>query len=100
MVGKYTLKASKLPKFYRWGGGGLPFTWSFGWVTGLDNDLMCVVPNAQTRLQEHIALSPICSNRLLALCAFVIKAILVRVDHNLKGLELAYGMVPNREFRN
>ena len=82
-----SLLRNSRPKFYRWGGGGVPFSWSFGWETGVDDDLVCVKPNVQTKIQERVALSPVCSTRLLALLAFAMKAILVRIDRNLRGLE-------------
>ncbi len=62
------------------------YRWSFGWETGQDNDLVCIKPNVQTPLEGEIALSPVCSNRFLAFCAFVVKAMLVKIDHNLRGL--------------
>ncbi len=76
-----------LPRFYRWGGGGVSFSWSFGWRTGKDNDLICIKPQIDTPIAGEIALSPVCSNRFLAVSAFAMKAILVRIDHNLSGLE-------------
>jgi len=72
-------------KFYRWGGGGVKHRWSFGWLTGIDNDLVCVSPNVRTRAMEYIALSPVCFNRLLALIAFLLKVLLFRLDWNLRG---------------
>jgi len=84
---KNPIKSYKFPKFYRWGGGGIPFKWSFGWLTGRDNDLVCVKPRIYTPVAGEIALSPVCSNRVLAIIAFVMKAILVKVDYNLRGLE-------------
>ena len=77
----------KLPKFYRWGGGPCPYSWSFGWLTGRDKDLVCVRPNLHTPRAGEINLSPVCSNRLLALIAFILKAILVRLDQNLNAQE-------------
>ena len=74
-----------LAKFYRWGNKN-PH-WSFGWKTGKDNDLICVKPNVSTQIAGEINLSPVCSNRLLAFWAFILKRILVRIDHNLRGLE-------------
>lgn len=73
----------KIPRFYSWGGGGVPTTWSFGWWTGKDDDLMCVKSKTSTDTDAEIALSPICSNRPLALVAFVLKAILIRIDGNI-----------------
>jgi len=75
-----------LPKFYRWD-GFITSPWSFGWETGKDNDLVCVKPNILTKIEGEIALSPVCSTRLLAFWSFVMKAILVKIDHNLRGLE-------------
>ena len=74
----------KLPRFYRWGGGGVPYFWSFGWWTGKDDDLLCVKLKVMTDIEGEIALSPTCSNRPLALLAFGLKAILIRIDGNLK----------------
>lgn len=82
---KYTLKACKLPRFYRWGGGGVPFRWSFGWFTGVDNDLVCVSPTVKTRSKENHLLSPVYPNRFLAFVAIVMKALLVKIDWNLRG---------------
>jgi len=36
MNDNYPLKAHRLPRFFKWGGGGVPFKWSFGWLTGLN----------------------------------------------------------------
>jgi len=58
--------------------------WAFGWKTGIDNDLICVFPNVKTRVLEHYALSPVCSNRLLALLAFIIKRLLFILDPDLR----------------
>ena len=77
----------RLPRFYDWGGCEISRTWSFGWLTGKDNDLVCVRPDIHTPIAGEVALSPICSNLLLAFFAFVIKAILVRIDCNLRDLE-------------
>lgn len=70
--------------FYKWGGGGVPFKWSFGWLTGIDNDLICVCPNVRTRVMEHHALSPVCSNAVLAFVAMIFKAILLKIDYNVR----------------
>jgi len=61
--------------------------WILGWMTGIDGDLVCVLPHVQTRVMEHYALSPVCSNRFLAFAAFIAKRILLAIDHNLRGLE-------------
>ena len=84
-IGNYILDTDKLLHFYRWGGGGVPFKWSFGWLTGKDNDLVCVKPQITTSLAGEISLSPVCSNRPLAFCAFIAKSFLLRVDHNLRN---------------
>jgi len=76
------------PKFYRWGGGGVKYTWSYGWLTGIDNDLICVKRGVSKSLPTADAfLSPVCSTKLLALWAFLLKALVVRIDHNVKDLE-------------
>ena len=88
IVGNYPLNTCKLslPRFSRWGGGGVPYTWTFGWLTGRDNDLVCVKSKIDTPIAGEVALSPVCSNRLLAFIAFAMKAILVRIDQNLRDL--------------
>jgi len=73
----------EIPRFYSWGGGGVSTTWSFGWWVGKDDDLLCVKSKTSTDAEAEIALSPVCSNRVLALLAFVLKAILIRIDGNL-----------------
>lgn len=76
--------ACNLPRFYRWGGNS---DISFGWRTGRNNDLICIRPRIGIELKEptlSILLSPICSNRFLALFAFIVKVLLMRIDQNLK----------------
>ncbi len=83
-LGKYPLKACKLPHFFRWGSNS---DVSFGWQTGQNNDLICLRPRISIELKEpalSVLLSPICSNRFLALFAFIVKVLLVRIDQNLK----------------
>ena len=74
------------PRFYRWG-GPKAYRWAFGWETGEDGDLVCMRRVALTKVEGEIALSPVCSNRLLAFFAFIMKRILTEVDLNLRGLE-------------
>jgi len=75
-----------LPKLYEWGGGGLPRAWSFGWETGKDGDLICVRAKVEDTLQGEMALSPACHSRVEATLAFVLKAILVRMDTNITSV--------------
>ena len=82
------MKVGNFPKFFYWGGGKvIADSWSFGWKTGVDNDLICATPHINTVLAGERALSPVCSNKFLALCAFFAKAFLIRIDQNLRGLE-------------
>lgn len=60
--------------------------WILGWMTGIDTDLVCVLPNVKTRALEHYALSPVCSNRAFALIAFLAKRLLLLIDENARGL--------------
>lgn len=89
----------KLPRFYDWGGGGVPYRWSFGWLTGEDDDLVCVLPTIKTEALGELSLSPVCSNRLLALFGFVCKLILLKVDKNIAIKRFHYGN-PNTEYGN
>jgi len=73
---------ARWPEFMRWGGGGVPWKWSLGWWTGRDGDLLCVVPEVVETLLEELLLSPVCNNRFLALLAFLLKRMLVRLDAN------------------
>ena len=59
-------------------------SWAFGWRTGIDNDLICVFPDISSRVQEHYTLSPVCSHRLLALVAFIVKRLLFILDPDLQ----------------
>jgi len=77
------MRRPNLPRFYDWGGGGLPILWSFGWETGKDNDLICVKPKVETALDGEFALSPVCRSRAMAIFAFIIKSILIRIDDNI-----------------
>ena len=61
--------------------------WILGWMTGIDNDLICIKPNVQNRVMEHYALSPVCSSWLLAFFAFLAKRFLLVFDQNINGLE-------------
>ena len=38
------------PKFYDWNGHPTEkdVVWTFGWLTGRDNDLICIKPNMKT----------------------------------------------------
>jgi len=75
-------KMTRLPRFYCWPGPPCD-RWSFGWLTGRDNDLVCVRQEVSDPLQGDLALSPVCSNRILAVLAFAAKRFLVAVDGNL-----------------
>lgn len=91
------IKIEETPYYYKVTVGGKTWYWtkgtgkfdgtSFGWKTDIDNDLICVKPHANTTLAGEITLSPVYSNWLWALCAFIMKAILIRIDQNLRGLE-------------
>ena len=73
-----------IPKFYHWENRDGSSVWAFGWETGRDNDLICVKRNVQTTVVAELALSPVCSTRLLAILAFAIKLILLGIDQNLR----------------
>ena len=79
----------KLPAFYAYGGGSLPR----GWVCGWDNefDLVCVQPEVATVAQGRFTLSPACRTRFMALVAFAMKALLLRIDLNARLRMSAYG---------
>jgi hypothetical protein len=81
----------RFPKFYDWGGGNIPYSWSFGWLTGEDDDLVCVVPIVRTKALGELTLSPVCNNHLLALLGFTCKLILVKIDRNMAIREYGYG---------
>ena len=78
----------KIPEFQRW--GGPPWTWSFGWWTGKDRDLMCVVPELAEGDGLHrgcladLVLSPVCKTRIAAFIAFCLKWALVQLDENTR----------------
>ena len=60
--------------------------WILGWLTGIDNDLICIFPHVKSRDLETHALSPVCSNRFISLLAFLVKRLLFVIDQNLGGL--------------
>ena len=75
----------KLPEFMDWGGNGWlgAHKWSFGWWTGPDGDLICVIPEARTAVQAEIALSPVCPNRCLAVLCFHLKRLMLWWHNNM-----------------
>ena len=54
--------------------------WVFGWLTGRDSDLICVKPNITDPHEGDLALSPVCTNPLLAALAFALKRMLLAVE--------------------
>jgi len=74
------------PRLYRWQ-NQKSSVWAFGWLAGEDNDLVCVKPNIKRRIAAELALSPVCSTRLLALLAAILKTMLLGVDQNYRSLE-------------
>jgi len=73
-------KAQTRPEFFCFGGGCLPDVWAFGYWTGPDGDLLCVKPGIEEALWAEYCLSPVAANRILAVLAFFIKRILLRLD--------------------
>ncbi len=88
-----------MPHFYRWDGGSLPDKWSFGYLTGSDNDLICTKPDVSDKIEAEMVLSPVCASRFLAISAFVLKRILLRLDDNMGIRRSLYGN-PNKGFDN
>lgn len=83
----YILDKGKLPQFHCWDNPQpVGKHWAFGWLTGIDNDLICIFPNIQTRVMENWALSPVHSRRIVAFLAFIAKRFLFLVDCNWEGL--------------
>jgi len=56
--------------------------WSFGIITGPDNDLICV-KKAVSNGHAFALLSPVCKSRFLAFISFLCKCIAVRWDKNV-----------------
>lgn len=73
-----------MPEFMRWGGGEMAWKWSYGWWTGPDGDLLCAVSEAKTSIRAEIALSPVCSNRFLAVLCFLLKRLVLKWDKNVQ----------------
>lgn len=87
----------KFPKLYKFDGGvGIPDAWVFGWLTGKDNDLVCIKPNLKNSIAAEIALSPVCSSKLLAFSAAILKLILIRIDHNARLSERSTVTIPTK----
>ncbi|MBA7698064.1 hypothetical protein ES703_106738 [subsurface metagenome] len=77
-----------MPKFHCWDNPKpVGKHWAFGWLTGIDNDLMCIYPSVTTRVMEHWTLSPVSHSPIMALLAFLTKRFLFLIDHNLQGLD-------------
>lgn len=77
----------------------LPDKWSYGYLTGCDNDLICIVPDILDKIEAEIVLSPVCNNRLYAISAFFLKRILLRIDGNM-GIRGLPCDSPNKGFDN
>ena len=77
----------------------IPDTWSFGFITGHDHDLICVKPNLSDKIEAEMVLSPVCSTRLLAISAFVLKRLLLRLDGNMR-VRRYFGGNPSKEYDN
>lgn len=88
-----------MPKFYKWEGNSIPDSWSFGYLTGKDHDLICIRPNIRDKMEAEMALSPVSANRLLAISAFMLKRLLLRLDENM-GVRRYFGGNPSKEYDN
>lgn len=72
----------------QFGGGGVPYSWAFGWTTGESGEMVCVsrkvlgYGDAEWFVMQFA--SPVCSNRILAVLGFAIKWFLVRIDGNVR----------------
>lgn len=86
-----------LPEFVAWGGGPVKTRWSLGWWTGPEGDLLCVIPKVRSHCLAELALSPACSNRLLALISFLLKIALFAIDDNLATARKFDYDTPNTE---
>ncbi len=77
---------TRLPCFWRCGGGPPSYRhdWAFGWWTGPEGDLLCVVPEVVTNQEADLMLSPVCSNRVLSALSFLAKRFLWVFDQNLR----------------
>ena len=76
-----------VPLLFKFDGGCIPDRYSFGYLAGKDNDLICVKPNST--MGEYL-LSPVCRRRAVAIFAFVLKRILISLDENAKPRKSHY----------
>jgi len=82
------MKAGERPYFHCWNNPKpVGKSWAFGWITGMNKDLICIYPDIQTRIMEHWTLSPTNHNCVIAFLAFLAKRFLFTFDDNLKGLK-------------
>lgn len=56
-----------------------------GWLTGKEEDLVCVMPKIRTEADGELTLSPVCYTKTLAFLAFALKFLLVRIDRNVRA---------------
>ena len=68
--------------FYTFKGGSLPDKYCCGYLTGGEEDLICVKP-CNTNQDAEAHLSPIASCRVLAITGFALKWLLSRFDENM-----------------
>lgn len=71
------------PCFTKWGPVNGRWTWSFGWWTGPDNDLICIKPHCINYSQSHVTLSPVAKNAVCAFISFLLKRLLYKLDENM-----------------
>ena len=78
----------KLPRFHCWDNPPPEGKhWAFGWLTGIDNDLICIFPQVKTRVIESWTLSPTSYSKFLSFLGFIAKRLLFCIDYNLQGLD-------------
>ena len=82
------MNKAQYPGWFQWGGGGVPYRWSFGWWSGRDGDLICVKPRVKESdpCSANWVLSPVCRTRAAALLGFVLKYLVVCLDQNVFGV--------------
>jgi len=67
------------------GTDGTPHAYAFGYLTGEDEDLICVFPDIENKILAEKALSPTNKSKLIAIFLYFVKRFLLKRDRNFSS---------------
>jgi hypothetical protein len=83
---KWKKNMSQAFGLYRWSSTNVDHErWAFGWLTGKDEDLWCIIGNLNGENgNPNIVLSPICNTPFKAFVAYLLKLLLFKLDSTMQ----------------